>query len=68
MMGHREKLTGGDEYDAFSRYWRRFLNMNRHPIKAMFSRRVRRKEKQRLSILRSRTGSDSKSDLAGRDT
>ena len=52
MMGHREKIKGGDEYDAFTN-WRRVLCYTRRPgvtksIKAKFSRRVRRELKVEL--------------------
>ena len=34
MMGHREKLKGGGEYDAFSRNWRK-LYCYLHNTKAL---------------------------------
>jgi hypothetical protein len=50
MMGHREKLKGGDEWDAFTG-WRnvmRYLDRPRvkHAIKKKFSRRVRKEAKK----------------------
>jgi len=44
MMGHREKMKGGDEWDAFTG-WRKWFNIHRHPIKKAASRRYRRGEK-----------------------
>jgi hypothetical protein len=44
MMGHREKLVGGDEVDAFSRRARRMLRWRpgvRQWIKRKFNKRVR---------------------------
>lgn len=48
MMGHREELKGGFEWDAFTG-WRRVHNWNpgvRRYIKARFNRRVRREAKE----------------------
>ena len=48
MMGHREELKGGDEWDMFSTYWRklRFTDYGRsHKVKKGFSRRTRRQER-----------------------
>ncbi len=47
MMGHREKMKGGDEYDAFSRKARRiFVGLDRPDAvkknKKNFNRRVRK--------------------------
>jgi hypothetical protein len=55
MMGHREKIKGGGEGDAFSG-WRKLLcYMQRprvkHEIKKKFSRRVRKEAKQCLTSL-----------------
>lgn len=50
MMGHHEKLTGGDEEDALTP-WHRYLHWRpgeHHRVKAGFSRRVRRQVKQVL--------------------
>lgn len=52
MMGHREKIKGGDEQDVFSG-WRRVLCYTKRPgvtkaIKAKFSRRVHREQKVSL--------------------
>lgn len=49
MMGHREKMKGGAEEDAFSG-WRHVLGYTRrtgvrHSIKKKFSRRLRREAK-----------------------
>lgn len=47
MMGHRETLRGGNEYDAFTR-WRRVIIWKSGEIKAIkkrFNRRIRRREK-----------------------
>jgi hypothetical protein len=49
MMGHREKLRGGDEWDYFHRYSRSILRWTQGEgkrIKALFSRRVRREAKK----------------------
>jgi hypothetical protein len=43
MMGHREKMKGGDEYDAFTG-WRRFLRFRpgeRKKTKHSFWKRIR---------------------------
>ncbi len=48
MMGHREVLSGGNEYDVFSRRCRRILAMRASTIasvKASFNRRIRRAQK-----------------------
>ncbi|MDK1490502.1 hypothetical protein QN219_10570 [Sinorhizobium sp. 7-81] len=52
MMGHREKLKGGDEWDAFTG-WRKvmcYLDRPRvkHSIKKKFSRRVRKDAKKTI--------------------
>lgn len=47
MMGHREKLKSGDEYDAVTR-WRRFLHWRagqRKRVKRQLARRARREGK-----------------------
>ena len=44
MMGHREKLAGGDEYSAFTN-WRRLLRWAPHvrkAIKRKFWKRARK--------------------------
>lgn len=44
MMGHREKLKGGDEYDALTR-WKRYLGWRpgqRKLVKRQFWKRQRR--------------------------
>jgi hypothetical protein len=51
MMGHRETMRSGDEYDAFHRISRRLLNSFRrsgvaHFVKKKFSRRVRHEARQ----------------------
>ncbi|MCA1406129.1 hypothetical protein I6F26_21015 [Ensifer sp. IC3342] len=50
MMGHREKIKGGDEQDCFTK-WRHVMCHLHHPrvkhnIKKKFSRRVRKEAKQ----------------------
>lgn len=48
MMGHKEKLKGGDEYDAFTN-WRKVVAMNhgeRSKIKRRFNKRQRREFKR----------------------
>jgi hypothetical protein len=45
MMGHREKLKNGDEYDTFTS-WRKLVRLRTHKIKKLFARRIRRKGKQ----------------------
>lgn len=50
MMGHRERMKGGDEWDAFTG-WRRWYYWRAgklHHIKKKFSRRVRREAKESL--------------------
>ena len=45
MMGHRERLRGGDEYDALTR-WKRFLYWRpgqRRTIKRRFNKRQRQR-------------------------
>lgn len=47
MMGHREKMSGGDEFDCLSRKARRVHICLKRPgvcksIKAKFNRRVRK--------------------------
>ena len=47
MMGHREKLKGGDEFDALTG-WRRFLHWKpgtRKHIKRKVNKRIRREAK-----------------------
>ncbi len=49
MMGHREKLHGGDEWDAFSRRSRRMLRWKSKEvakIKARFGRRIRKMRRE----------------------
>jgi len=51
MMGHKEKLKGGDEYDALTG-WKKFLNWNsgvRKRIKRQFNKRIRQKVKKDLA-------------------
>jgi hypothetical protein len=48
MMGHRERLYGGCEFDAFTRGWRKYLVKKAgkfKKIKVRFNRRIRRLEK-----------------------
>ena len=45
MMGHHEKLKGGDEYDAFTR-WRKVLSIGRKHL-----RWVKRKHNKRIRKL-----------------
>ena len=52
MMGHRERLIGGAEYDVF--YDRRWYCYTRRPgvckkIKVKFNRRIRRNVKRELN-------------------
>jgi hypothetical protein len=49
MMGHREKMKGGDEYDCFGA-WRKWVHIKSHEVKTLFSRRIRRAQKQRLHV------------------
>lgn len=49
MMGHREKMKGGDEYDALTR-WKKLLKVFAKPglarqAKQKFNRRVRKEAK-----------------------
>jgi hypothetical protein len=55
MMGHRETLKGGCEYDAFTD-WRKVLHWQPgelRKIKRGFNQRVRRKERRRLQQYKS---------------
>ena len=52
MMGHRTKLKGGDEWDAFSP-WRKLLCYLSRPgvpksIKRKYNKRVRQEEKAEI--------------------
>lgn len=47
MMGYREHLRGGWEWDAFTA-WRHVTNANRAWIKRRFRRRVRRRARVEL--------------------
>ena len=52
MMGHREKMVGGAEYDCLRHHAKRYYKWKpgeRKDIKRKFSRRVRRTGK-RLSV------------------
>lgn len=54
MMGHRSKLTNGDEFDAFSR-WRRILCYMQRPgivakIKRQHNKRIRKEARQECSL------------------
>lgn len=52
MMGHKEPMKGGLEYDAFTG-WRRVLIWRagqRKRTKQAFSRRVRRRRKRELQL------------------
>jgi hypothetical protein len=45
MMGHREELRGGDEFDALCRRTKRLLHWRpgvRRTLKRQFSKRIRR--------------------------
>ena len=47
MMGHREQLKGGSEYDCLTK-WRKYMKNHSgesHSVKKKFSRRVRREIK-----------------------
>lgn len=51
MMGHREELKSGDEYDALTR-WRRYVGYRAGTVKAIkrgFNKRVRREANQQIS-------------------
>lgn len=53
MMGHRFKLRGGDEYDAFTK-WRRFLRWKPgqlRKIKRRYWKRFRKNEKGCSDVL-----------------
>lgn len=50
MMGHKEKLRGGDEWDAFTD-WRKVVKMQRGELsktKKRFNKRQRREAKRLL--------------------
>jgi hypothetical protein len=50
MMGHREKIKGGDEQDCFTQWRHVMCYMHRprvkHNIKKKFSRRVRKEARR----------------------
>lgn len=51
MMGHKEEMKGGEEFDAFTG-WKRFFNWNsgvRKRIKRQFNKRIRKEVKQNLA-------------------
>lgn len=53
MMGHREKFRGSYEYEAFSKWGKRYYDYLsragvRHLIKKKFSRRIRKLAKLEL--------------------
>lgn len=51
MMGHKERMKGGDEYDCFTSWRDACYPPKRggwHRIKKMFSRRVRRSIRRKL--------------------
>jgi len=51
MMGHREELKSGDEYDALTR-WRKYVGYRAGTVKAIkrkFNKRIRRESKCNLS-------------------
>jgi len=53
VMGHREPLKSGDEYDALTR-WRRVCSYRPGTVKAIkrgFNKRIRREAKHNLSKL-----------------
>jgi hypothetical protein len=54
MMGHREHLSGGDEFDAFSPTWRRMLNWRRGELKKVKRTFAKRARKETLEALRLR--------------
>ena len=48
MMGHKEKLKSGDEYDLFTP-WRKYLRFRsgvKRWIKRQFNKRIRKETKQ----------------------
>lgn len=52
MMGHRERMIDGDEFDALTR-WKRILRWRggeRKKMKRKFNKRIRRKVKRELSM------------------
>lgn len=54
MMGHREHLKHGDEYDAVSRKWKNVMHWRsgeRKAIKKRLSRRVRQEAKEQTVLL-----------------
>ena len=59
-MGHKEKFSGADEYDAFTG-WRKYLCYLARAgavkkIKRRFNKRVRKQEKERLLMLMKERG------------
>ena len=51
MMGHRERLKGGDEYDAFTK-WRRCLHWRSGEIKKIkrgYHKRVRKEHRRHIN-------------------
>lgn len=55
MMGHREKLKGGNEYDALTKARKRYKYLEKpgvsHWVKKHFSRRVRKEAKHDARVL-----------------
>ena len=52
MMGHRERLKSGDEYDALTR-WRRFLRF-RSRVRKAIKRQVNKRARKMWTVGRSR--------------
>jgi hypothetical protein len=51
MMGHKEQMKGGDEYDSLTG-WKEFLSFKpgaRKKVKRGFNKRVRREAKQEVA-------------------
>ncbi len=51
MMGHREKLHGGNEWDAFSRRSRRMLSWGRGELKCIKRKAGKRARKTAKLVL-----------------
>ena len=51
MIGHRQKLKGGEEYDAINAKHRyKYIWHHSHNVKKRLARRARREARQRLTL------------------
>ena len=51
MMGHRQKLKGGEEYDAIhAKHRYKYIWHHSHNVKKRLARRARRADRQKLTL------------------